>query len=101
MVREVFSVIIPAELGDTFKHVYSEIYGGTGGCTINVNNLTINVGETSNIPLLVRNVSGGTGCYLLGDNRDYYSDYLGNYTPIVNPSSNSYIDDNYIDDYFE
>jgi hypothetical protein len=53
-------------------HTYTEIYGGTGGCTIVINGVTINVAESSNIAINVRTVSGGTGCWLLGENKDVY-----------------------------
>ena len=53
-----------------FYYSYTEIYGGTGGCTIAVNGVTVNVGESSNISIWVRTVSGGTGCYLMGENQN-------------------------------
>jgi hypothetical protein len=35
---------------------------------MNVNGVTVNVGSASNIALWIRTISGGTGCYLLGEN---------------------------------
>jgi hypothetical protein len=34
---------------------------------MNVNGVTVNVGSASNIALWIRTISGGTGCYLLGE----------------------------------
>jgi len=69
-INDIHSIIVPAQSANTSAHTYTEIYGGSAGCTINVNNVFINVGDTSNIPIWVKTVSGGTGCYLLGDNID-------------------------------
>jgi|LakMenEpi03Aug12_release.lakeMendotaPanAssembly.Ray.scaffolds.fasta_scaffold605421_2 hypothetical protein len=71
-INDIHSIIVLAANANLTAHTYSEIYGGTAGCVILVNNVSINVAPSSNISLWVRSVSGGTGCYLLGENRDVY-----------------------------
>ena len=69
-ISDIHSIIVPADSPNLTAHTYSEIYGGTGGCTIVVNGVTINVADSSNIKLWIRSVSGGTGCYLLGEKQN-------------------------------
>jgi hypothetical protein len=66
-ISDIHSLIVPAQSANLTAHTYTEIYGGTGGCSININGVIINVSSSSNIPIWVRSVSGGTGCYLLGE----------------------------------
>ena len=68
--NDIHSIIVPAQNADLTAHTYTEIYGGAAGCTIVINSTTISVGATSNIGVWVRTVSGGTGCYLLGENQN-------------------------------
>lgn len=72
-ISDIHSLIVPAQSANLTAHTYTEIYGGTGGCTINVNGIVINVADSSNIPLWIRSVSGGTGCYLLGENVNVFT----------------------------
>lgn len=69
-ISDIHSIIVKAENANMSAHTYCEIYGGTGGCTIVVNGVTVAVADSSNIPVWVRTVSGGTGCYLLGENKN-------------------------------
>ena len=71
-IDDIHSIIVPAQSPNLTAHTYSEVYGGSSGCTIVINGVTINVASSSNIPIWVRTVSGGTGCYLLGENKDVY-----------------------------
>jgi hypothetical protein len=71
-INDVHSIIVPAQSPNMTAHTYTEIYGGTAGCTIVVNGVTIDVANSSNIAINVRTVSGGTGCWLLGENKDVY-----------------------------
>ena len=72
-INDIHSIIIPAESADLTAHTYTEIYAGSGGCTIVVNGVTVQVASSSNIPIWVRTVSGGTGCYLLGENKNVFT----------------------------
>jgi len=75
-INDIHSIIVPAESPNLTAHTYSEIYGGTSGCVININGVGINVASSSNIPIWIRSVSGGTGCYLLGENKNVYQGSL-------------------------
>ncbi len=69
-ISDIHSIIVPAQSPIFSAHTYTEIYGGTSGCTMTVNGTTVNVASSSNISILVRTISGGTGCWLLGENKD-------------------------------
>lgn len=69
-VNEVHSVVTPAETPNMTAHTYTEVYGGSAGCSIVINGVSINMGGSSSIFINVNTVSGGTGCYLLGVNKD-------------------------------
>ncbi len=71
-INDIHSIIVPAQSPNMTAHTYTEVYGGSAGCTINLNGVTVSVGAQSNIALWVRSVSGGTGCYLLGENKDVF-----------------------------
>ncbi len=71
-ITDVHSIIVSAQTANISAHTYSEIYGGTSGCVITVNGVVLNVANSSNIPVWVRSVSGGVGCYLLGEMKDVY-----------------------------
>ena len=69
-INEVHSVCVAANDANLSIHRYSEVYGGSAGCTIVINGTTINMGSSSSIFINVRSVSGGTGCFLLGVKKD-------------------------------
>ena len=71
-INDIHSVIVPAQSPNLTAHTYTEVYGGSAGCAIVINGVTVNVGAQSNIGIAVMRVSGGTGCYLLGENKDVY-----------------------------
>jgi surface protein len=61
------SFIVPAEDGDLYDLNYTEILGGSYGCTMNVNNVLVNVSPYSSFSLNVKSISATTGCYLGGE----------------------------------
>ena len=69
-INDIHSIIVPAQNANLSAHTYTEIYGGAAGCTININGTVIAMGGSSSISVWVRTVSGGTGCYLMGENKD-------------------------------
>jgi hypothetical protein len=71
-INDIHSIIVPAQTPNFTAHTYSEIYGGTAGCTIAINGTVVSIASSSNIAIWVRSVSGGTGCWLLGENKDVY-----------------------------
>lgn len=80
-INEVHSVCVPATSANLTAHTYTEVYGGSAGCTININGNVISMGGSSSIFITVSSVSGGTGCFLLGVNKDVSqgSNGLSNY----------------------
>jgi len=71
-INDIHSIIVAAQNANLTAHTYTEVYGGTGGCTIVINGVTVNVADSSTIGIGIKSVSGGTGCYLLGENVDVY-----------------------------
>jgi len=71
-ISDIHSIIVPAQSPNFSAHSYSEIYGGTSGCSMVLNGVTVDVAATTNLKIWVRSISGGTGCYLLGENQDVY-----------------------------
>lgn len=71
-INDIYSVIVPAQSANLTAHTYTEIYGGSVGCTMVLNGVTVSVGASSNIDVFVKTISGGTGCYLLGDDKNVY-----------------------------
>jgi hypothetical protein len=67
---DIHSIIVPAQTPNFTAHTYSEIYGGILGCTVTINGTSVSVGAASGFNILVRSISGGNGCYLLGDNQN-------------------------------
>lgn len=76
-INDIHSIIVAAGSANLTAHTYSEIYGGSAGCTITVNGTAISVGPSSNVKVWIRTLSGGTGCFLLGENKDVYSGSSG------------------------
>lgn len=69
-INDIHSVIVPAQTPNLTAHTYTEVYGGSTGCSMVLNGTSITVGAQSNISIWVRTISGGTGCFLLGDFKD-------------------------------
>ena len=70
--NDVYSVIVPAQTPNFTAHTYTTIYGGASGCTPTINGVVVNVGGASSIDITIRSITNGTGCFLLGDNKDVY-----------------------------
>jgi hypothetical protein len=70
--NDVNSIIVPAQLADLVKHEYTEIFGGSVGCTIVLNGVSVGIASSSNLKLRIKTVTGGIGCFLLGENKDVY-----------------------------
>lgn len=71
--NDIYSIIVPAASANLTAHTYTEVYGGDAGCTIVLNGVSVDVGAASSIGLYIRTVSGGSGCFLLGDPIDVYT----------------------------
>ena len=71
------SVIVAATNANLSAHTYTEIYGGASGCTATINGVIVNVGAQSSINIIIQSISGGSGCYLLGNNVNVYQGSTG------------------------
>jgi hypothetical protein len=76
-INDIHSIIVSANAPVFSAHTYSEIYGGSAGCVINVNGTVVSIGAASSINIMVSTVSGGTGCYLLGEKNNVYQGSTG------------------------
>lgn len=72
-INDIQSIIVSAASANLTAHTYTEVYGGSAGCTITINGTVVTMAASSSISVKVRSVSGGNGCYLLGENKDVYS----------------------------
>jgi hypothetical protein len=73
ILNEIQSIVVPAENANLTAHTYTEVYGGSTGCSIVINGQNISMGASSSIFVRVRTVSGGVGCALLGENKNLYT----------------------------
>jgi len=71
-INDIHSIIVPASSPNLTAHTYTEIYGGSAGCTITLNGVGVSIGASSSIYVWVRTISGGDGCFLLGENKDVF-----------------------------
>ena len=71
--NDIYSIIVPAASANLTAHTYTEVYGGETGCDIVLNGVSVAIGAASSIGLYIRTVSGGSGCFLLGDPIDVYT----------------------------
>ncbi len=69
-ITDVHSIIVPAQNANLTAHTYTELYGGASGCSVVINGTQITMGGSSSIAIWVNSVSGGTGCYLMGENQN-------------------------------
>ena len=68
--NDIYTIIVPAQSPVFSSHTYTEVYGGGAGCSANINGVSVSVGASSTLSIWVKSISGGTGCYLLGDPND-------------------------------
>ena len=69
-ISDIHSIIVPAQTPNLTAHTYTEVYGGSTGCSMVLNGTAVNIAAQSTISIWVKTISGGSGCYLLGDNKD-------------------------------
>lgn len=73
-INDVHSIIVPVGSANLTAHTYTEIYGGSAGCTLMVNGITgVAIGAASSLFINIRSISGGTGCFLLGENTSVFA----------------------------
>ncbi len=83
-VNDVHSIIVLADAPILSAHSYTEIYGGSAGCTATVNGTVVDIAAASSIFINVTSISGGAGCFLLGTNMDVYQGYTNRNNSILN-----------------
>ena len=71
-VNDIHSIIVPANAPVFSAHTYTEIFGGMTGGTATINGGSDTIGQSTNLNLLVKSISGGVGCYLLGENNNVF-----------------------------
>lgn len=78
-INDIHSIIVSANTPNLSAHTYTEIYGGSAGCTAVINGVSVNIGAQSSLKLIIKSITGGSGCYLLGEKKDVFngSDGLG------------------------
>lgn len=70
-IDDLHSIIVAAANVNLTAHSYTEIYGGSAGCTCMVNDTVgVAIGAGSSLSIWVRSFSGGTGCFLMGENKN-------------------------------
>lgn len=69
-INDIHSIVVAAQNANLTAHTYTEVYGGSAGCTIMLNDTVMSIGAASSIGVWVRTISGGTGCYVLGENKN-------------------------------
>ncbi len=70
-INDIHSIIVPVASANLTAHTYTEVYGGSAGCTIMLNDVpAIAIGPSSSIGIWVRTFSGGTGCFFMGEYKD-------------------------------
>lgn len=69
-INDIHSIIVPADAPVFSAHTYTEIYGGTAGCSVTLNGVAVEIGGASSISIWVRKISGGAGCFLLGEDNN-------------------------------
>ena len=67
--NDTYSIIVGAADFST-GHTYNAIYGGSAGCTIVINGVSVDIGPSSKINMNIQTITGGAGCYLLGENKN-------------------------------
>ncbi len=75
--NDVNTIIVAAGSANLSAHTYTQIYGGSAGCTITVNGVALSVGASSSVNIVVNSVSGGSGCFLLGERVNVFNGSTG------------------------
>lgn len=75
--NDVNTIIVAAGSANLSAHTYTQIYGGSAGCTMNINGVTLSVGASSSVNIVVNSISGGTGCFLLGERVNVFNGSTG------------------------
>jgi hypothetical protein len=75
--NDISTIIVSATSANLSAHTYTEIYGGSAGCVAVINGVSVSVNAGSNLSVLVNSISGGSGCYLLGEKINVFQGSTG------------------------
>ena len=76
-INDINTIIVSATSANLSAHTYTEIYGGNAGCTAVINGVSVNVNAGSTLFIVVNSISGGSGCYLLGEKINVFQGSTG------------------------
>jgi hypothetical protein len=76
-INDVNTIIVSATSANLSAHTYTQVYGGSAGCTATINGVSVSVGANSNLNIVVNSISGGSGCYLLGEKINVFQGSTG------------------------
>jgi hypothetical protein len=75
--NDVNTIIVLATAPNLSAHTYTRIYGGSAGCTATINGVAVNVGAGSNLNVVIKSITGGSGCFLLGEDKNVFEGSTG------------------------
>jgi hypothetical protein len=76
-INDINTIIVSATSANLSAHTYTEIYGGSAGCTAIINGVSVSVNAGSNLYVVINSISGGSGCYLLGEKINVFQGSTG------------------------
>lgn len=71
LLNDVHSIIVNATTPNFTAHTYTEIYAGTSA-TPTINGVAVTMGAGSSIKIIIQSISGGSGCFLLGEKINFF-----------------------------
>lgn len=71
-INDVSTIIVLATAPNLSAHTYTQVYGGSAGCTATINGVAVSVGAGSNLYIVINSITGGSGCFLLGENKNVF-----------------------------
>lgn len=76
-INDINTIIVSATSANLSAHTYTEIYGGSAGCTATINGVSVNIAAGSNLYIVINSITGGSGCYLLGEKINVFQGSTG------------------------
>lgn len=73
LLNDIHSIIVSAGSANFSAHSYTEIYAGSASTPV-VNGVSVSMAAGSSIKLKITSISSGTGCYLLGEKINNWTD---------------------------
>ena len=76
--NDINDFLVPAQDAFLYQLFYNRVYGNTG-CVAIINGTNVQMGANSSLDILIKSISGGTGCLLAGDRPYVYGGDLSQY----------------------